>query len=87
MNLPAVPIECRNLSCEESSASRGVVRCWVDIMTEKDAPNTPIWNILPRPSEKFQIRIVVWSVLDMPLMDFEGMSDLFVICKFEDQKK
>jgi len=53
MNMPALPIETRTLTFSETSANRGSVRCWVDIIKEKDAETFPIWNILSRPSLKF----------------------------------
>jgi len=35
MNMPFVPIECRNLTCKETAAIRGVIRLWIDIIPEK----------------------------------------------------
>lgn len=45
MSIPFNPIESRNLTCDETSSSRGIVRCWVDIVPEKKKDMIPTWCI------------------------------------------
>lgn len=37
-----------------------------------------IWQIAPKPKQKYELRVVIWEVNDCPAMDIEDTSDLFV---------
>ena len=39
---------------------------------------TPQLDISPRPKTNLELRIIVWEIWDLPHMDFEEVSDLFV---------
>jgi hypothetical protein len=40
-------------------------------------------KVAPKPKLNYEIRIVVWEVLDVPSMDVEDVSDLYVTCKID----
>lgn len=39
---------------------------------------SPKLNISPRPKTNLELRIIVWEIWDVPHMDIEEVSDLFV---------
>lgn len=54
----------------------GTVRLWVDIKKLNEIK--PMINISPRPKTNLELRIIVWEIWDVPHMDIEETSDLFV---------
>lgn len=72
------PIEKRKLCLPSMSRSCGFLRCWVDMVDKEDISNLKKWDISPRPLTNLELRIVVWEVYDVPHMDFEEVSDLYV---------
>jgi hypothetical protein len=73
------PIERRTLMIPGSTQSRGVLECWVDIMTPEVANAFPADNVALPPKQIFEVRLVVWKAKDVPAMDsLENMSDLYV---------
>lgn len=56
------PVEIRSLWSPNSTTPTGRLECFVDILTEEAARNTPPENIMPEPPKQFQVRLVVWGV-------------------------
>ena len=75
--LTNVPIETRDLYHPLSSLCRGRIRVFLELIPFKSIVN-PIWDVSPRPKSSFQIRVIIWDVEDVPNMDAEGCSDLYV---------
>jgi hypothetical protein len=71
------PIETRQIYHSNSEASIGQVMLWVDIEPIARGGNAG-WNIDPRPVTTLELRIVIWEIQNMPLLDFEDVSDLYV---------
>ena len=42
---------------------------WLDVMTPEEASMSPMLNIKPPPPEPFELRVIIWSVEDVPVMD------------------
>jgi len=42
-----------------------------------------LWDISKKPTEDFQVRVVVWDTEELKMMDAEGTTDGFVRCFFE----
>mmetsp|Transcript_42315 Transcript_42315/g.55765 ORF Transcript_42315/g.55765 Transcript_42315/m.55765 type:complete len:194 (+) Transcript_42315:3877-4458(+) len=78
------PIEHRQLSHYSTEMSQGTVVMWAEI-NELSAPSdtTPKWDISKKPTEDFEVRVVVWDTVDLEIMDWEGTTDGFVRCFFE----
>ena len=72
------PIEKRKLYLPSLSRSCGFMRCWVDMVAKEEISKLKKWDISPRPLTNLELRIVVWEVYDVPHMDFEEVSDLYV---------
>ena len=47
--------------------------------------DAPIWNVEPRPVKEYEVRFVVWDTKDVVAMDFEGTSDVFFKCFFDNK--
>jgi hypothetical protein len=75
------PIERRSLYVPGFSIGRGVLECWVDILSTVESTAFPADDVSLPPKAIFEVRVVIWKTKNVPPMDtFEGMSDLFVKC-------
>jgi hypothetical protein len=73
------PIENRSIYAPGFSLPRGIVECWLDLMTAEQSQTFPPDDVSLPPTQKFEVRVVIWKSKNVPPMDtFEGMSDLFV---------
>ncbi len=73
------PIELRSIYAPGFSLGRGVVECWLDLMTSEESSAFPPDDVSLPPTQIFEVRVVIWKSKNVPPMDsFEGMSDLFV---------
>ena len=74
------PIEKRELNHPTSSLSQGNILCWLNIYPQEKAKLSynRDWDITPEPSLDFEIRLSVMEVVNVPFMDIEGASDVFV---------
>ena len=64
---------------QNSSLQQGQVRLWVEIYPSTvDVNLQPLWDCRPKPSEVFQLRVVVWGTKGIKSKDAEGVSDIFV---------
>lgn len=70
------PIETRMLYLPSKKKPFGNCRLWVDIQRQSEV-KAP-FNIQPRPKTNLELRIVVWEIWDVPHLDFEDVSDLYV---------
>ena len=77
--LPYKPIEWRKLYHKSSSRNQGVVKLWTEIIRvdRLHDENNRIWDIIPRPPEEFEVRIVIFSAKGIKPMDWEGTSDVY----------
>eukprot|EP01017_Pseudomicrothorax_dubius_P045811 TRINITY_DN7982_c0_g1_i1.p1 TRINITY_DN7982_c0_g1~~TRINITY_DN7982_c0_g1_i1.p1 ORF type:complete len:406 (+),score=138.25 TRINITY_DN7982_c0_g1_i1:307-1524(+) len=77
--LKDVPIETHSLYHPASSLKQGSVRFWVEIIPQGDNDALDrIWNITPRPPADFELRAIIWEARDVPIMDVEGTTDIYV---------
>jgi hypothetical protein len=68
--------------------SQGVVKVWVDILKSTLLPHEcEPHNITPKPSEKFEVRVVVYDTIDIPNNDPEGASDTFIRSYFDSKEE
>ena len=73
------PVELRSLFSPTSSVQQGQIRLWVEILEVNSPPEKlKPWNIEPRPSSEFQIRLCVYSTKDVKTFDVEGTSDIYI---------
>lgn len=61
---------------------------WVDIheMGSRKA-NSPPWFCAGEPEEIYECRLVIWKTRDIPHMDVQGCSDVFIRTYFDDPNK
>lgn len=43
----------------------------------------PVYDISKKPTEDFEVRIVIWDTEDLEIMDAEGTTDGFIRCFFD----
>jgi len=82
-SLKHVPIETRKLYVPSSHIAQGSVKLWVEIIP-KEERNAPIWQIIPKPTMEFELRVVVWECKNVPRVDIEDASDIYVTAALED---
>ena len=46
----------------------------------------PIWDISKKPTEDFEVRVIVWDTEELEMMDDEGTTDGFVRCFFNSEE-
>lgn len=78
-NLAQKPIETRPLYIRSSRRPQGYVRLWIEIFPGK--LTDPLQDISIKPPGEFEARVIIWKAEDVPNMDIEGLSDLFVAAK------
>lgn len=81
------PIEYRRLSHYSTEMSQGTVVMWAEI-NEKFASKeaAPEWDISKKPTEDFQVRVIIWDTEELKIMDGEGTTDGFIRCFFNSDK-
>ena len=83
-NLPEKPIETRKLLIKSCSQSQGILRLWVEIHPLYS--QVKLWDISPRPAQKFELRLIIWSCEGVPISDSEGVSDLYVVASYNSKE-
>ncbi|OMJ78297.1 hypothetical protein SteCoe_21930 [Stentor coeruleus] len=78
-NLAQKPIETRPLFIRSSRRPQGFVRLWIEIFPGK--LTDPLQDISIKPPGEFEARVIIWKAENVPNMDIEGLSDLFVAVK------
>lgn len=83
------PIEYRQIYHESSSNSQGVIVCWLEIepQTKGKKKEQKVWDIKPEPVLDYQLRLSVMDTKDVPAMDVEGTSDVFIKAYIDDEDK
>jgi len=72
------PIEYRQIYHNSTSMSQGVVKCWCEINSLSLKPDdVKVWDITEKPPEEFEVRICVFNAIEIPMMDWEGTSDVY----------
>ena len=78
------PVEFRQLYHESSSISQGTVRLWVEINSTLVPRNQfREWNIIPKPIEELEVRVIVYDTEDIKMGDDEGTSDVYTRVFFD----
>lgn len=82
------PIEHRQIYHESTSLSQGVVTCWLDIeQSNKANKEEKIWDITPEPKKDYEIRVCVMETKNVPCVDWEGLSDVYIRAYCDDKDK
>lgn len=77
MKLPEKPIEERSLYNTTSKVEQGKLRMFVEILPKSETKVfPPPVQIEEQPKENFELRVLVWTTEDIPMMDVEGTSDI-----------
>lgn len=79
------PIEYRELYHKDFDKGQGTVKMWVDIneVGSKSSKDGPVF-CEGEPQNIYEARLVIWKTKDIPHMDLEGCSDVFVRTYFDD---
>ena len=84
----APPVEWRSLYSPLSKHEQGKLSLWVDVLRAERAKAVPPFNIALAPPVQWQLRVVVWSGMDLPTnVDDSGLADWYVMCRFADCPK
>jgi hypothetical protein len=63
------------------------VRCWIEINpVNTDVEPPKVYEIDPKPVEKFELRLVIWDTQNIKMMDAEGTSDVYFRAFFDSAK-
>lgn len=80
------PIETRRLYHPDLKAPQGSIVMWLEIVEREKKTDLKEWDIKLPPVVNMQSRLVIWSTRDIPCMDVEEVSDVYVAA-FLDPKK
>ena len=73
------PIEHRQLYHPSSAVSQGTVKLFAEIIPVSiDIRNFPTFDISPKPSDQYEIRVAVFETKELKMMDVEGTTDGFI---------
>lgn len=84
-SIPEKPIEIRKILVKSCKQPKGFIRLWVEIHPSHLVP-APL-DLSPKPPEKFELRLIIWRSEDVPNMDIEGVSDLYVVASVNEGSK
>ncbi|XP_010630387.1 myoferlin isoform X3 [Fukomys damarensis] len=76
-------VETRTLhSTFQPNISQGKLQMWVDVFPKSLGPPGPPFNITPRKSKRYYLRVIIWNtkdvILDEKSITGEEMSDIYV---------
>jgi hypothetical protein len=77
-DLKEKPIETRTLLHPDFEQPQGEVTLWVDIFEASDNNVYKKVDITPSPESTFELRMIVWETEDIPFMDDEETTDLYM---------
>lgn len=78
-----MPIEERVLTKKTSIAPQGVLECWIELMTNKEAKSRKPVDVRPFPREPFELRVIIWGTKEVRFGDtVTEANDLYVKAKF-----
>jgi hypothetical protein len=82
------PIEWRSLHSPLSKREQGRLSMFVDIIREEQIKQHPPFDISLPPEQKWELRVIVWKGKRLPLdVDYSGLADWYVSCRFGEEKK
>ena len=83
------PIEHRKLNHPSTAMSQGTCVLWTEINDQHGSQDGIVtYDISKKPTEDFEVRVIIWDTEELKMMDAEGTTDGFVRCFFEtDQSK
>lgn len=73
------PIETRILHHPDIKGPQGSVMMWVELFENMEKGQIKEWDIREPPIVPFQMRLIVWETRDIPMMDVEETSDVYVV--------
>lgn len=72
------PIESRKLYHPDTTHVQGNIIMWMEICEKDKVTDLKNWNIQLAPETHMEVRLVVWKTRDIPMMDIEETSDVYV---------
>jgi hypothetical protein len=81
------PIEKRSLNHPDMSGVQGWISLWTEVCEKKDRNSAKKWDISPPPTIEPQLRLIIWETEDIPNLDNEGTSDIYMVASFDDTHK
>jgi hypothetical protein len=85
--MPYKPIETRLLYHPDLEQSQGEISLWVDIFDAKDRNAYEKIDITPSPEMEFELRLIIWETEDIPMLDVEGTSDIYMTALFNGESQ
>jgi hypothetical protein len=78
-DLKEKPIETRLLMHHDFETPQGEVTVWVDMFEAADKNCYKKVDITPTPESTFELRMIIWETEDIPFMDDEETTDLYMV--------
>ena len=72
------PVEYRKLYHPDLEGVQGNISLWIEIFDKTERPMVKKWDISPPPQTDLELRLIVWETEDIPMMDVEGTSDIYI---------
>lgn len=79
------PIETGKLTVKSSKQPKGYIRYWVEIHPSNSVPRP--FDLSLKPAEEYELRIIIWKSEQVPNMDVEGVSDLYLVADLNNTEK
>lgn len=79
------PVERRILKHPDFETSQGWITLWLEIFENRN--DFKKWDISPPPKTEMELRMVVWETENIPRGDIEGVSDEYINCYIDHDKK
>ena len=76
------PVERRTLHLEGSKQESGYIDLWVEAFNKKERDRSRIprlWDISSIPETEFELRVIIWEARDVPAVDLDDTTDIFVV--------
>jgi hypothetical protein len=67
IDVKQVPIEIRELKHPDKKQAQGMIQMWCEVMTIEEGRKNPITKLGGSHKDDYEIRLIVWETLDVPL--------------------
>lgn len=77
-----VPVEYRQLLHPKKATAQGLLEMWIETWTSQEARRTPMTRLVKPLPEKYELRLVLWNVYDVPQGE-KDVVDIFLEAQWD----
>ena len=77
-----VPCEYRQLLHPKHKTAQGLLELWIETLTSQEARRTPMTRLVKPTPEKYELRLVLWNVWDVPQGE-KDVVDIFLEAQWD----